>query len=136
MRPGSSPGPPLSYLRNGNGPVVTPVVRRMKIAVIGTGRIGGSLGTKWVAAGYDVVYGSRTGSGTGPGGAPVLAVSDALEGEDLADDRGDRARRGLRQGLLGVALEHVRRHLHGLDAGDGAAVAAGGVPVDLGEPPA
>jgi predicted dinucleotide-binding enzyme len=55
----------------------------MKIAVIGTGNIGGSLGTKWRAAGYDVVYGSRTGSGTGPGGAPVLAVGDALEGADV-----------------------------------------------------
>jgi predicted dinucleotide-binding enzyme len=55
----------------------------MKIAVIGTGNIGGSLGTKWRAAGYDVVYGSRTGSGTGPGGAPVLAVSDALDGADV-----------------------------------------------------
>jgi predicted dinucleotide-binding enzyme len=55
----------------------------MKIAVIGTGNIGGSLGTKWRAAGYEVVYGSRTGSGTGPGGAPVLAVSDALDGADV-----------------------------------------------------
>jgi 8-hydroxy-5-deazaflavin:NADPH oxidoreductase len=79
MRPGSSPGPP----RNGNGTVVTPVVRRMKIAVIGTGNIGGSLGTKWLAAGYDVVYGSRKASGTGPGGAPVLSVSDALDGADV-----------------------------------------------------
>jgi len=79
MRPGSSPGPP----RNGNGTVVTPVVRRMKIAVIGTGNIGGSLGAKWVAAGYDVVYGSRKASGEGPGGAPVRAVSDALDGADV-----------------------------------------------------
>jgi hypothetical protein len=30
-----------------------------------------------------VVYGSRTGSGTGPGGAPVLAISDALDGADV-----------------------------------------------------
>jgi predicted dinucleotide-binding enzyme len=55
----------------------------MKIAVIGTGNIGGSLGAKWVAAGYDVVYGSRKASGEGPGGAPVLAVSDALDGADV-----------------------------------------------------
>jgi predicted dinucleotide-binding enzyme len=55
----------------------------MKIAVIGTGNIGGSLGTKWVAAGYDVVYGSRKASGEGPGGAPVLAVDDALDGADV-----------------------------------------------------
>jgi predicted dinucleotide-binding enzyme len=55
----------------------------MKIAVIGTGNIGGSLGTKWRAAGYDVVYGSRKASGEGPGGAPVLAVSEALDGADV-----------------------------------------------------
>ncbi len=78
MRPGSSP-----FGRPGNETVLTPVVGRMKIAVIGTGNIGGSLGTKWVAAGYDVVYGSRKASGEGPGGAPVLAVSDALDGADV-----------------------------------------------------
>ena len=83
MRPGSSPGPSASWRRTGNETVTEPVVGRMKIAVIGTGNIGGSLGTKWVAAGYDVVYGSRTGSGTGPGGAPELAVSDALDGADV-----------------------------------------------------
>jgi hypothetical protein len=42
----------------------------MRIAVIGKGNIGGSLGSKWRAAGYDVVYGARDGSGEGPGGAP------------------------------------------------------------------
>jgi 8-hydroxy-5-deazaflavin:NADPH oxidoreductase len=55
----------------------------MKIAVIGTGNIGGSLGAKWLAAGYDVVYGSRKASGEGPGGARVLAVSDALDGAEV-----------------------------------------------------
>lgn len=29
----------------------------MRIAVIGTGHIGGTLGGKWRAAGHDVVYG-------------------------------------------------------------------------------
>jgi 8-hydroxy-5-deazaflavin:NADPH oxidoreductase len=55
----------------------------MKIAVIGTGNIGGSLGNRWRAAGYDVVFGSRTPSDTGPGGAPVLAVADALAGAEV-----------------------------------------------------
>ncbi len=50
----------------------------MKIAVIGTGHVGGSLGGKFLAAGHEVVYGSRQGSGEGPGGAPVQAVGDAL----------------------------------------------------------
>ena len=50
----------------------------MKIAVIGTGKIGGTLGQRWNAAGHEVVYGSRSGSGTGPGGSPVMAIGDAL----------------------------------------------------------
>src|SRR5215475_1607303 len=55
----------------------------MKIAVIGTGRIGGTLGGRWRAAGHDVVYGSRAGSGEGPGGAPLMAVGEALAGADV-----------------------------------------------------
>ena len=46
--------------------------------MIGKGKIGGTLGSKWRAAGHDVVYGARDASGTGPGGAPVLGVGDAL----------------------------------------------------------
>ena len=42
--------------------------RGMKIAVIGKGNIGGSLGSKWHAAGYDVVYGARDASGAGGAG--------------------------------------------------------------------
>jgi 8-hydroxy-5-deazaflavin:NADPH oxidoreductase len=55
----------------------------MKIAVIGKGNIGGTLGTKWRAAGYDVVYGARDGSGEGPGGAPARSIAEALEGADV-----------------------------------------------------
>jgi len=55
----------------------------MRIAVIGKGNIGGSLGTKWRAAGYDVVYGARDVSGDGPGGAPVLGLGDALRDADV-----------------------------------------------------
>jgi 8-hydroxy-5-deazaflavin:NADPH oxidoreductase len=55
----------------------------MRIAVIGKGNIGGSLGAKWRAAGYDVVYGARDASGTGPGGVPVLGVGDALQDADV-----------------------------------------------------
>jgi 8-hydroxy-5-deazaflavin:NADPH oxidoreductase len=55
----------------------------MRIAVIGKGNIGGSLATKWRAAGHDVVYGARDASGAGPGGAPVLGVGDALENADV-----------------------------------------------------
>ena len=42
--------------------------RGMRIAVIGKGNIGGSLGSKWIAAGHDVVYGARDGSGEAPAG--------------------------------------------------------------------
>jgi predicted dinucleotide-binding enzyme len=53
----------------------------MKIAVIGTGNIGGTLGSRWRAAGHEVVYGSRRASGDpGPGGAPVTTVAGALDG--------------------------------------------------------
>jgi hypothetical protein len=51
--------------------------------VIGKGNIGGSLGTKWRAAGHDVVYGARDGSGEGPGGAPVRGIGDALKDADV-----------------------------------------------------
>jgi 8-hydroxy-5-deazaflavin:NADPH oxidoreductase len=54
----------------------------MRIAVIGTGNIGGTLGKRWIAAGHDVVYGSRDPSGTGPGGAPVSSVAQAVHGAD------------------------------------------------------
>jgi len=50
----------------------------MRIAVIGTGKVGGTLGSRWRAAGHDVVFGSRSGSGAGPGGAPVRSTADAL----------------------------------------------------------
>jgi hypothetical protein len=55
----------------------------MRIAVIGKGNIGGSLGTRWRAAGHDVVYGARDGSGEGPGGAPVRGIGDALKDADV-----------------------------------------------------
>ena len=53
--------------------------------MIGKGKIGGSLGTKWRAAGYDVVYAARDASGDepGPGGAPVLGMADALRDADV-----------------------------------------------------
>ena len=55
----------------------------MKIAVIGTGHIGGSLGAKWHAAAHEVTYGSRRGPGEGPGGAPLRAIGDAIGTADV-----------------------------------------------------
>ena len=51
--------------------------------MIGKGNIGGSLGGKWHAAGHDVIYGARDGSGEGPGGAPVTGIGDALKDADV-----------------------------------------------------
>jgi 8-hydroxy-5-deazaflavin:NADPH oxidoreductase len=50
----------------------------MRIAVIGSGHIGGTLGGKWQAAGHDVIYGGRSAGADGPGGAPVATVAEAL----------------------------------------------------------
>ena len=59
------------------------LTRDMRIAVIGTGKIGGTLGGKWRAAGYDVVFGARMARDSGPGGAPVQTVSQAVDGADV-----------------------------------------------------
>jgi 8-hydroxy-5-deazaflavin:NADPH oxidoreductase len=55
----------------------------MKIAVIGKGNIGGSLGTKWREAGHDVTYGARDTQGEGPGGAPLRSIADAIDGAEV-----------------------------------------------------
>ena len=55
----------------------------MRIAVIGKGKIGGTLGGKWRAAGHDVAYGARDASGTGPDGARVLQVGEALKDAEV-----------------------------------------------------
>jgi len=55
----------------------------MRIAVIGTGHIGGTLGAKWQAAGHDVVYGGRSAGTDGPDGKPVAAIADALGHADV-----------------------------------------------------
>jgi 8-hydroxy-5-deazaflavin:NADPH oxidoreductase len=55
----------------------------MKIAVIGTGNIGGTLGRRWLAAGHEVAYGSRAGAGQAPDGAPRMPVGDAVADADV-----------------------------------------------------
>jgi 8-hydroxy-5-deazaflavin:NADPH oxidoreductase len=55
----------------------------MRIALIGTGKIGSTLGQKFQQAGHEVVYASRNPRGDGPGGAPVVAVGQAIAGADV-----------------------------------------------------
>jgi predicted dinucleotide-binding enzyme len=50
----------------------------MKIAVIGAGNIGGTLGGKWAAAGHEVVYGVRS-----PGNPGTATVADAVAGAEV-----------------------------------------------------
>lgn len=51
----------------------------MRIAIIGAGRVGTTLGEGWARAGHDVVYGVRE-----PGGEPGrLAVAEAVAGADV-----------------------------------------------------
>jgi predicted dinucleotide-binding enzyme len=52
----------------------------MRIAVIGTGNIGGTLGTRWRDGGHDVVFAARSSRTDGPGGIRVVAVPDAIDG--------------------------------------------------------
>lgn len=51
----------------------------MKIAVIGAGKVGGTVGGRWEAAGYDVVYGLR--HPAKKNGA--VSISDALKSADV-----------------------------------------------------
>jgi 8-hydroxy-5-deazaflavin:NADPH oxidoreductase len=55
----------------------------MQIAVIGAGKIGGTLGAKWRQAGHEVVYGSRTPGPDGPDGSAVKPVGQALAGAQV-----------------------------------------------------
>jgi 8-hydroxy-5-deazaflavin:NADPH oxidoreductase len=57
--------------------------QRMRIAVIGTGNVGGAVGRAWARAGHDVTFGSRHPDGSDVGGAPVAAIADALDGAEV-----------------------------------------------------
>jgi len=55
----------------------------MRIAVIGTGKIGGTLGGVLARAGHEVVMGSRNPNDTAQDGLPVVDISTALDGADV-----------------------------------------------------
>ncbi|MBI1724433.1 MAG: NADPH-dependent F420 reductase [Candidatus Tectomicrobia bacterium] len=52
----------------------------MKIGIIGSGRVGGTVGKRWAAMGHEVVFGSRD-----PGAAKVKEAVDATGGKAKAD---------------------------------------------------
>ena len=55
----------------------------MRVAVIGTGNIGSTVGGAWARAGHEVVLGSRHPDDvTAPAGATVASIGDALAGAD------------------------------------------------------
>jgi predicted dinucleotide-binding enzyme len=101
----------------------------VKIAVIGTGHVGGTLGQRWRAAGHDVTYGSRAGSGTGPGGAPVMPIGEAVTGAEvvvLAVPGGAVAEVVAATGaaLAGKVVIDAANHIGGPEANSRAAIAA------------
>ena len=57
----------------------------MKIAIIGAGNIGGTLGRKWLAAGHEVVFGVRepVGEKAGELPAPAYLSAEAAAGADV-----------------------------------------------------
>lgn len=64
----------------------------MRIAVLGTGNVGGTLGRRWAEAGHSVAFGVRDvsrgdaavkGGDTLPAGASVASVTDALRGAEV-----------------------------------------------------
>jgi 8-hydroxy-5-deazaflavin:NADPH oxidoreductase len=54
----------------------------MRIAVIGTGNIGGTLGAAFARAGHEVALGSRKPGGGAADGPPVVDIGTALDGAD------------------------------------------------------
>ena len=58
----------------------------MRIAVIGAGHVGGTLGRRWAEAGHEVTFGVREGSdvhGGAPEGARVATVPDATRAAEV-----------------------------------------------------
>jgi 8-hydroxy-5-deazaflavin:NADPH oxidoreductase len=54
----------------------------MRIAVIGTGKVGTAVGQAWARAGHDVTFGSRHPDRNEVEGAAVSGIAEALDGAD------------------------------------------------------
>lgn len=58
----------------------------MKIAIIGAGNVGGTLGRRWAAGGHDVTFGVRAGGevkGGAPAGTRVAGPAEAVRGAEV-----------------------------------------------------
>ena len=63
----------------------------MRIAVIGTGHVGGALGTGWARAGHDVIFGARDPKAAdaqlllskAAGKAKLASIADAVAGAEV-----------------------------------------------------
>ena len=55
----------------------------MRIAVIGTGNIGSTLGAAFARAGHDVAMGSRNPTDAAPDSPPVVDIGSAVHGADV-----------------------------------------------------
>lgn len=83
----------------------------MKIAVIGAGRVGTAVGTRWAAGGHDVVYGVRDPADPRHAGRSDVAPSvDAVRDADVV--------------LVALPWAAVEGVLRGLDVGDAVVIDA------------
>lgn len=55
----------------------------MKIAVLGSGNVGGALGEAWVRAGHQVVFGTRDGAAPAIAGAKGASVAQAIRDAEV-----------------------------------------------------
>ncbi len=55
----------------------------MKIGIIGSGNVGGTLGRRWARNGHDVMFSVREGRPAAPGGLPGGSVREVAEASDL-----------------------------------------------------
>jgi predicted dinucleotide-binding enzyme len=76
--PGATRAPYPVVIKHKESQVSIDSSQAMRIAVVGAGNIGRTLGDKWIAAGHQVVYGVRR-----PGEPGTAAVADAVAGAEV-----------------------------------------------------
>jgi predicted dinucleotide-binding enzyme len=85
----------------------------MRVAVLGAGKVGGTLGKKWANAGHTVIFGSRD-----PGNEKMAALLHAVQGDCSADGMAEAILKGevLVLTIPSAAVEaFVEQHAAGLN---------------------